>query len=61
MMLYADEQVLLAELEEELQILAHQINTTANKCKIKLSTIKTRSKKIMMMIILHITGYSLKC
>ena len=42
-LLYADDQILMATLEDELQTMAHQQNLIARKYKITMSTTKTKS------------------
>jgi hypothetical protein len=45
-MLYADEQIILAETEEELQIAANTLKRTALKYNMKISTAKTKCMAI---------------
>jgi hypothetical protein len=44
--LYASDKVLLAVSEDELQIMAHQLNITASKYKMKISVTRTKSMSV---------------
>ena len=60
---YADDAVLIAESEDELQRLLYQFNTTARKFKINISVTKTRAtttSKIPLRCTLEIDGKSVQ-
>ena len=44
--LYADDQILMATAEDELQTMAHQLNLTARKYKMTISSTKTNTMTI---------------